>query len=130
VKKSNNIPGLAGHSKKIIFIGSITIFSGSMQIPAYAASKGALASLTRALSNEWMAKGINVNALAPGYIETELTSGIRDDGEKERMIFERVPAGRWGSPEDLAGSVVHLAGRRSDFIGGEILVVDGGFNGR
>ncbi len=101
-----------------------------MQVPAYVATKGAIAGVTRALSNEWMGLGINVNALAPGYIETELTSGIREDGEKERAVLERVPLGRWGVPGDLAGAVVHLASRGSDFVGGEIYVVDGGFNAR
>jgi 2-dehydro-3-deoxy-D-gluconate 5-dehydrogenase len=116
--------------KKIIFIGSVLCFSGSMQVPAYVATKGAIAGVTRALNNEWMRQGINVNALAPGYIETELTSGIREDGEKERAVLKRVPLGRWGVPEDLAGAVVHLAGRGSDFVGGEVYVIDGGFNAR
>ena len=93
------------------------------------ATKGALASLTRALNNEWMGKGINVNAIAPGYIETELR-GIRENGEKEKIILDRVPAGRWGEAEDLAGAVVHLASRGSNFVGGEVYVVDGRFNGR
>jgi len=101
-----------------------------MQVPAYVATKGAIAGVTRALNNEWMQQGINVNALAPGYIETELTSGIREDGERERAVLERVPLGRWGVPEDLSGAVVHLASAGSDFVGGEVYVVDGGFNAR
>jgi 2-dehydro-3-deoxy-D-gluconate 5-dehydrogenase len=101
-----------------------------MQVPAYVATKGAIAGVTRALNNEWMRQGINVNALAPGYIETELTSGIREDGERERAVLERVPLGRWGVPEDLAGAVVHLASAGSDFVGGEVYIVDGGFNAR
>jgi 2-deoxy-D-gluconate 3-dehydrogenase len=119
-----------GMRKKIIFIASVTAFTGSVQIPAYVSSKGAITALTRSLSNEWMGKGINVNSLAPGYIETELTKGIREDGEKERAVLDRVPLGRWGEPEDLAGAIVHLASRSSDFIGGEVFVVDGGFNAR
>lgn len=117
--------------KKIIFIASITTMgSGSLQIPAYSASKGAIGSLTRSLNNEWMGQGINVNAIAPGYIETELTAAIREDGEKEKTLLDRLPIGRWGIPEDLAGAVVHLASRGSDFVGGEVYVVDGGFNAR
>lgn len=99
-------------------------------MPAYVATKGAIAGATRALNNEWMRQGINVNALAPGYIETAMTSGIREDGERERAVLERVPLGRWGVPGDLAGAVVHLASKGSDFVGGEVYVVDGGFNGR
>jgi len=116
--------------KKIVFIASITSFTGSMEIPAYTASKGAIGQLTKALNNEWMSKGINVNAIAPGYIETELTRAIKEDSEKERPILERVPAGRWGRPEDLAGAVIHLCSKSGDYIGGELHVVDGGFLGR
>lgn len=124
--------------KKIIFIASITTFTGSIQIPAYTASKAAIGGLTKALSNEWTGKGINVNAIAPGYIATELTSALREyaangDGperQKEKDLLSRVPAGRWGIPEDLAGAVIHLASRSSNFISGEIHVVDGGFCGR
>jgi 2-deoxy-D-gluconate 3-dehydrogenase len=116
--------------KKIIFVASVTTYSGSVEIPAYVASKCGLAGLTRALSNEWMGKGINVNAVAPGYIATELTNGIRDGGEKERAVMDRVPAGRWGTPEDMAAAVIHLASRGSDYVGGEIYFVDGGFNAR
>jgi len=123
--------GFGGKRKKIIFIASVTTFTGSVQIPAYVSSKGAMGSLTRALSNEWMAKGINVNSIAPGYFETDLTQGIRDDGEKERHVLERVPLGRWGVPEeDLNGAVIHLASRSSDFVGGTVYVVDGGFCAR
>lgn len=117
--------------KKIIFIASITtIGSGSVQIPAYSASKGAIGSLTKSLNNEWMAQGINVNAIAPGYIATELTAAIREDGENEKTLLDRVPLGKWGLPEDMAGAVIHLASRGSDFVGGEVYVVDGGFNAR
>ena len=116
--------------KKILFVASMTSFTGSVEIPAYTASKGAIAQLTKALNNEWMAKGINVNAIAPGYIETELTSGIRDGGEKEMMILQRIPAGRWGTPLDLAGAAIHLCARSGDYIGGEVHAVDGGYLGR
>lgn len=123
--------------KKIIFIASITSFTGSIQIPAYTSSKSAIAGLTKALSNEWTAKGINVNAIAPGYIATELTNALRQnpdpispDKQKERDLLSRVPAARWGMPDDLAGAVIYLASRSSDFVSGEIHVVDGGFCGR
>jgi 2-deoxy-D-gluconate 3-dehydrogenase len=122
--------GEAGKRKKIIFIASMTTFTGSVEIPAYAASKGAIGQLTKALNNEWMGKGINVNAIAPGYIETELTSALRESEEKEKEILQRVPAGRWGTPEDLAGAVIHLCARSGDYIGGEIHAVDGGYLGR
>jgi len=107
--------------KKIVFVASMTSFTGSV---AYTASKGAISQLTKALNNEWMAKGINVNAIAPGYIETELTSAIKDGGESEMMI--RIPAGRWDTPVDLAGAVIHLCARSWDYIAGEAHAVDGG----
>ncbi|KAG0645423.1 2-keto-3-deoxygluconate oxidoreductase [Hyphodiscus hymeniophilus] len=116
--------------KKVVFIASMTSFTGSVEIPAYTASKGAITQLTKALNNEWMAKGINVNAIAPGYIETELTNAIKDGGEKEKAILQRIPAGRWGSPSDLSGAVIHLCARSGDYIGGEIHAVDGGYLGR
>lgn len=109
-----------GQRKKIIFIASVTSFTGSVQIPAYSASKGAVAQLTKALNNEWMGRGINVNAIAPGYVQTALTSGIADDKEKEKHIMDRVPAGRWGLPDDLAGPIIYLCSRASDFVGGEV----------
>lgn len=119
-----------GLRKKVIFIASVLTFGGGHETPAYTASKGAIGQLTKALNNEWMAKGVSVNAIAPGYIQTELTSGLRDAGVKEDAIIQRVPAGRWGIPEDLAGAVIHLSSKSSDFIGGEILAVDGGFLAR
>jgi 2-deoxy-D-gluconate 3-dehydrogenase len=122
--------GGIGRRKKIVFIASMTSFVGSMEIPAYTASKGAIAQLTKALNNEWMAKGINVNAIAPGYIETELTKAIKDGGQKEIEILQRIPAGRWGNPVDLAGAVIHLCARSGDYIGGEVHAVDGGYLGR
>ena len=122
--------GEFGKRKKIIFIASTTTFTGSVQIPAYVASKGAIGQLTKALNNEWMGKGINVNAIAPGYIKTKLTSALRESEEKEKEILQRAPAGRWGTPEDLAGAVIHLCARSGDYIGGEIHAVDGGYLGR
>ena len=98
-------------NKKIINIASVLTYTGSTSVPAYVASKGAIGQLTKALSNEWMSKGICVNAIAPGYIATELTAGIRADEEYERALLGRVPAGRWGLPADLAGAVVYLSGR-------------------
>lgn len=131
---NTSLEGYSGHEmekrKKIVFIASMTSFTGSVEIPAYTASKGAIAQLTKALNNEWMAKGINVNAIAPGYIETELTSAIKDGGEKEKAILQRIPAGRWGSPVDMAGAVIHLCARSGDYIGGEVHAVDGGYSGR
>ncbi len=96
---------------KIVNIASVLTFSGSVDVSAYVATKGAIGQLTKALSNEWMGRGVCVNALAPGYIATELTEGIRVDGEREAAILARVPAGRWGLPQDLAGAVVYLASR-------------------
>lgn len=116
--------------KKILFIASMTTYVGSVEIPAYTASKGAIGQLAKALNNEWMAKGINVNAIAPGYIGTDLTNDLRDGSDQEKKILDRIPAGRWGSPEDMAGSVIHLCSRSGDYIGGEVHAVDGGFLGR
>ncbi|MCJ1376654.1 hypothetical protein MMC20_007898 [Loxospora ochrophaea] len=117
-------------NKKIINIASALTYTGGTHVPAYASSKGGIGQLTKALSNEWMGKGICVTALAPGYIHTELTEGIRGDSEAEKQLMDRVPAARWGVPEDLAGGVVYLASAASDFVSGEIHVVDGGFCGR
>ncbi|KAH8650524.1 2-deoxy-D-gluconate 3-dehydrogenase [Tricladium varicosporioides] len=116
--------------KKIVFIASMTTFVGSTEIPAYTASKGAIGQLTKALNNEWMSKGINVNSIAPGYIATELTKDLQDGTDKEKNIIARVPAGRWGVPEDLAGSVIYLCSRGGDYVGGEVHAVDGGYLGR
>ncbi|TVY73198.1 2-dehydro-3-deoxy-D-gluconate 5-dehydrogenase [Lachnellula suecica] len=128
--KTPMTPESVAGKKRIIFIASMTTFTGSIEIPAYTASKGAIGQLTKALNNEWMAKGINVNAIAPGYIETELTAAIKDGSEKEAKILDRIPAGRWGLPADLAGSVIHLCSRSGDYIGGEVHAVDGGYLGR
>lgn len=118
-----------GHGK-IIFIASLMTFQGGIHIPGYAASKGAIGQLTMALSNEWAGRGVCVNAIAPGYIATDLTAGLREDEIRNRQILERIPAGRWGRPEDLKGAVVFLASPASDYVSGHILVVDGGWMGR
>lgn len=115
---------------RIINTASLLSFQGGFTVPAYAASKGAVATLTKSLSNEWSGKGVNVNAIAPGYMETEMTDALRADPVRSRQIMERIPAGRWGKPEDLAGVTVFLASRAADYISGEIIVVDGGWMGR
>lgn len=121
-------PGPLPSAKKIINVASVLSFSGSYGVAAYTSSKGAVAQLTKGLSNEWMSKGICVTALAPGYIKTDMTSGYSPD--TEQLILARTPAGRMGLPEELAGAIVYLASRASDFVSGEIHVVDGGFCGR
>jgi 2-deoxy-D-gluconate 3-dehydrogenase len=115
---------------KIVNIASLLSFQGGVFVPAYAASKGAVAQLTKALANEWAPKGINVNAIAPGYMETNNTAALRADATRNRQIMERIPAGRWGAPEDLAGAVVFLSSAASDYIHGHVLVVDGGWLAR
>jgi 2-deoxy-D-gluconate 3-dehydrogenase len=115
---------------KIINIASLLSFTGGLTVPAYAASKGGVAQLTKAFSNEWAGRGVNVNAIAPGYMDTPLNTAIINDPARNRQILDRIPAGRWGKPEDLKGAVVFLASRASDYIHGTIIVVDGGFMGR
>jgi 2-deoxy-D-gluconate 3-dehydrogenase len=115
---------------KIINIASLLSFQGGITVPAYAASKGGVAQLTKALANEWAGKGINVNAIAPGYMRTSNTAPLQQDETRNRQILERIPAGRWGEPSDLAGAAVFLASAASDYINGEVLVVDGGWMGR
>lgn len=117
-------------SGKIIFTASLLTFQGGITVPGYAASKGGIGQLTKALANEWAGKGVNVNALAPGYIATDNTQALQDDPDRSKAILERIPAGRWGKPEDFAGPVVFLASAASDYVNGEILVVDGGWMGR
>ena len=121
---------LAQGSGKIVNIASLLSFQGGIFVPAYAASKGAVAQLTKALANEWAAKGVNVNAIAPGYMETNNTSALRADPVRNRQILERIPAGRWGKPEDLAAAAVFLSSRASDYMHGHVLVVDGGWMAR
>jgi 2-deoxy-D-gluconate 3-dehydrogenase len=119
-----------GGGGKIINVASLLSFQGGITVPAYAAAKGGVSQLTKALANEWAAQRINVNAIAPGYMKTDNTSALRDDPVRSRQILERIPAGRWGEPEDLAGAVVFLASRASDYMNGHVLVVDGGWLGR
>lgn len=121
---------LARGSGKIIFTASLLTFQGGINVPGYAASKGGLGQLTKALANEWAGRGVNVNAIAPGYISTDNTEALRNDPERAASILARIPAGRWGSPEDFKGPVVFLASRASDYVHGEILTVDGGWMGR
>ncbi|MCS7069299.1 MAG: 2-dehydro-3-deoxy-D-gluconate 5-dehydrogenase KduD [Meiothermus sp.] len=115
---------------KIINIASLLSFQGGIRVPSYTASKHAVAGLTKALANEWAAKGLNVNAIAPGYIATDNTAALRADPERSRQILERIPAGRWGEPSDLVGAAVFLASSASDYVNGHILVVDGGWMAR
>lgn len=115
---------------KIINIASLLSFQGGVRVPAYTASKSALAGITRLLSNEWAAKGVNVNAIAPGYMETDNTAALRADPKRQGEILSRIPAGRWGAPSDLAGAAVFLASPASDYVHGVVLPVDGGWMGR
>jgi 2-deoxy-D-gluconate 3-dehydrogenase len=115
---------------KILNIASLLSFQGGITVPAYAASKGGVAQLTKALANEWAAKNINVNAIAPGYMRTDNTKALQQDETRNRQILERIPAGRWGEPGDLGGPAVFLCSAASDYINGHVLVVDGGWMGR
>lgn len=115
---------------KIIFTASLLTFQGGITVPGYAASKGAIGSLVKALSNEWASKGIQVNAIAPGYIATDNTQALQDNAERSKSILARIPANRWGNPDDFKGPVVFLASDASNYVSGEILVVDGGWMGR
>ena len=121
---------LERRSGKIVNIASLLSFQGGIRVPAYAAAKGAVAQLTKALANEWAASGINVNAIAPGYFKTDNTQALQDDQQRYNDITARIPAGRWGDPDDLAGAAVFLASRASDYVHGHVLVVDGGWMGR
>ena len=115
---------------KIINIASLLTFSGGITVPSYAASKGAVGQLTKALANEWAKNGICVNAIAPGYMVTDNTKALREDEQRHRAISERIPANRWGTPEDLQGAAIFLASKASDYINGHILLVDGGWMAR
>ncbi|WP_374165803.1 SDR family oxidoreductase [Arcticibacter sp. MXS-1] len=117
-------------SGKIIFTASLLTFQGGVNVPGYAASKGAIGSLVKALANEWASKGVNVNAIAPGYVSTDNTEDLRNNPDRSRSILERIPAGRWGEPEDYKGPVVFLASKASEYMHGTILTVDGGWMGR
>lgn len=117
-------------SGKIINIASLLSFQGGINVPGYTASKHAVAGITKALANEWAGRGINVNAIAPGYMETDNTAPLRADETRTRQIMERIPAGRWGTPRDLAGPVIFLASAASDYMNGHVLAVDGGWLAR
>jgi 2-deoxy-D-gluconate 3-dehydrogenase len=118
-----------GHGK-IIFTASLLTFQGGITVPGYAASKGAIGSLVKALANEWAAKGVNVNGIAPGYIATDNTAALRQDADRSSSILARIPAGRWGEPDDFKGITVFLASEASRYVHGTIITVDGGWMGR
>ncbi|MDG9677173.1 2-dehydro-3-deoxy-D-gluconate 5-dehydrogenase KduD [Micromonospora sp. DH14] len=115
---------------KIVFTASLLSFQGGITVPGYAASKSGVAGLTKALANEWAAHGVNVNAIAPGYIATDNTQALRDDPDRNQAILGRIPAGRWGRADDLGGATVFLASSASDYVNGVVLPVDGGWLGR
>jgi len=117
-------------SGKIVNIASLLAFQGGINVPGYSAAKGGVAQLTKALANEWASKGINVNAIAPGYMATDNTAALRADTARYNAILERIPAGRWGVPEDLGGAVVFLSSPAGSYVNGHVLVVDGGWMGR
>src|SRR5690606_32070721 len=119
-----------GRGGKIINVASLLSFQGGINVASYAASKHALVGLTRALANEWAGYGINVNAIAPGYVETPLAAALRQDPERYDAITARIPAGRWASPDDIGGAAVFLASAASDYVHGHVLVVDGGWMAR
>ena len=120
----------AGYGGKIVNIASLLSFQGGITVPAYAASKGGVAQLTKALANEWAKFNINVNAIAPGYMRTTNTAALQADETRNRQILERIPAGRWGEADDVAGAAIFLSSRASDYVNGHVLVVDGGWLGR
>ena len=115
---------------KVVFTASLLSFQGGINVPGYTAAKSGIAGLTKALANEWAARGVNVNAIAPGYIATDNTAALRDDPDRSRSILERIPAGRWGDASDLGGATVFLASHASDYVNGITLPVDGGWLGR
>lgn len=118
-----------GHGK-VIFTASLLTFQGGINVPGYTSAKSAIGGLTKALANEWAGKGVNVNAIAPGYIATDNTQALRDDADRSAAILDRIPAGRWGQASDLGGATVFLASRASDYVSGVTLPVDGGWLGR
>lgn len=119
-----------GLPASVVFIASVLAFQGGLRVPAYSSAKGGLINLARALSNEWAGSGIRVNTVAPGYVRTEFTAALYDDAERKASIDERIPAGRWATPEDIASAVNFLIGAEAGYINGETLVVDGGWLGR
>lgn len=122
--------GETGERGRIINIASMLTFQGGIRVPSYTASKSGIGGLTKLLANEWAGKGVNVNAIAPGYIATNNTAALQADETRNRQILERIPAGRWGDPEDLGGAAVFLASRASDYVQGHVLAVDGGWLAR
>jgi 2-deoxy-D-gluconate 3-dehydrogenase len=121
---------IANGGGKIVNIASMLSFQGGIRVPSYTASKSGIAGITRLLANEWGGKGVNINAIAPGYMATDNTAQLRADAERNKAILDRIPAGRWGTPSDLAGAAVFLASRASDYVNGAILPVDGGWLAR
>jgi len=121
---------LSRGSGKVIFTASLLTFQGGITVPSYAASKGAIGRLTMSFANEWASKGVQVNAIAPGYIDTDNTEALRNDPVRSKSILGRIPAGRWGTPDDFKGPVVFLASAASDYMSGETMLVDGGWMGR
>ena len=119
-----------GRGGKVIFTASLLTFQGGINVPGYAASKGGIGQLTMAFANEWASRGIQVNAIAPGYVATDNTEALRADPDRSAAILSRIPAGRWGDPDDFGGPVVFLASAASDYVSGTILTVDGGWMGR
>jgi 2-deoxy-D-gluconate 3-dehydrogenase len=115
---------------RIVNIASLLSFQGGITVPGYAAAKGGVAQLTKALANEWAGRGVNVNAIAPGYMETDNTTALRADATRSRQILDRIPAGRWGTPDDLVGAAIFLASPASAYVNGHVLAVDGGWLGR
>lgn len=118
------------HRGNIVHLASLLSFQGGLTVPAYAAAKSGVAAITRSLSNEWASKGVNVNAVAPGYIDTEMNEALMANPQRRSAIEERIPAGRWGRPEDFAGVTIWLCGRACGYVSGEVVVVDGGWMGR
>jgi 2-deoxy-D-gluconate 3-dehydrogenase len=123
-------PMLERRSGKIVNLASLLTFQGGLTVPAYAASKGAVAQLTKALCNEWAGQGVNVNAVAPGYMDTDMNTALLADPVRSRQIGERIPAGRWGTAADIGGAVVFLASSAADYVHGQVLAVDGGWLAR
>ena len=121
---------LAQGKGKIINIASLLSYQGGLTVPAYAASKGAVAQFSKSLSNEWASQGINVNCIAPGYMDTEMNTALIADATRSRQIMDRIPAGRWGKPEDMVGAAIYLASDASDYVNGSTIIVDGGWMGR
>jgi 2-deoxy-D-gluconate 3-dehydrogenase len=123
-------PMLERGSGKVVNLASLLSFQGGLTVPAYAASKGAVAQLTKALCNEWAGRGVNVNAVAPGYMDTDMNTALLADPVRSRQISERIPAGRWGTGEDIGGAVVFLASAAADYVHGQVIAVDGGWLAR